>query len=59
MEQRVTIIKKDSDDPNIAYWASQTPQERLSFLETIRKEVIKSKYGIDPGFQRVVNIIKR
>ena len=59
MEKVIKIIKKGTEDPNILYWASRSPQERLDHLEKIRKEVIKAKYGSDPGFQRVVNVIKR
>ena len=59
MKKVLKIVKKGFDDSNIIYWRSLTPQERLSNLEKIRKEVIKAKYGTDPGFQRVVTIVKR
>ena len=56
---KIRIVKKGSDDSNWIYWASLTGSERLSLLEKIRKQVIKEKYGADPGFQRVYRIVKR
>lgn len=59
MEKLVHKMKMGDEDPNIEYWRSLSGYERLVNLEKIRKEVIKSQYGTDPGFQRVVNIIRR
>lgn len=59
MQKVVRKLKKTDEDPNILYWASLSPQERISNLEKIRKEVIKATYGTDPGFQRVARLIKR
>ncbi len=59
MEKVVKKVSMKNDTSNIDYWRSLSYQERLSNLEKIRQEVIKHKYGTDPGFQRVVRVIQR
>lgn len=41
------------------YWLSRPPTERLAALEEIRREYHAWKYGTEPGFQRVLTIVKR
>ncbi len=59
MEKVVKKISMKDDTSNVEYWRSLSYQERISNLELIRHEVIKHKYGTDPGFQRVVRVIQR
>jgi len=58
------VIVKSLHDPSqasedAAYWRRQTPQARMDVLEEIRTEYISWKYPDEPGFQRVISIIKR
>jgi hypothetical protein len=39
---------------NLEYWLSRTPEERLSAVEILRRQV----YGDSQGLQRVVRVIK-
>ncbi len=55
----VKILKQGTDTENIKYWRSLSPSQRLSNLERIRNEIIKSKYGNPSGLQRTVKIIQR
>lgn len=50
------ISEQESDR---AYWLSQPPEARLAALEQIRREYHAWKYGTEPGFQRVLTIVKR
>ena len=59
VEKVIKVVSKNDDTSNIEYWRSLTGVERLKNLEKIRKEVIKQKYGVDPGFQRVVRVIRK
>ncbi|MBN1315818.1 MAG: hypothetical protein JXA42_10130 [Anaerolineales bacterium] len=56
-----TVIKKDlySLENDFAYWQSQPYQARLETLEQIRQEYHKWRYGVEPGFHRVYQIVKR
>ena len=53
---KVDILQQKSD---FAYWQSQPYQARLAALEQIRQEYHRLMYGAEPGFQRVLSIIKR
>ena len=54
--QRVKIDEAQSD---FAFWQTQSYEQRLAALEQIRQEYIAWKYGTDPGFQRVLSVVKR
>lgn len=54
--RKVRISEQDSD---VEYWLSQPPGARLAALEEIRREYHAWKYGTEPGFQRVLTIIKQ
>ena len=53
---KMRISEQGSD---LEYWLSQPPGARLAALEEIRREYHAWKYGTEPGFQRVLTIIKR
>ncbi len=54
--RRVKIEEAQSD---FAFWQTQSYEQRLAALEQIRQEYIVWKYGTDPGFQRVLSVVKR
>ncbi len=55
----INRIKKSDNLTDFHFWQSQPFEKRLETLETIRQEYISWKYASKPGFQRVLNIIKR
>lgn len=59
MEFVVKKTKNGEDTSNIEYWRTLTYKQRLNNLVKIRKEVIRKKYGTDPGFQRVIRVIQK
>lgn len=59
MKKQLKIVKKGDDDSDLEYWFSPSGEERIANLERIRAEVIKEKYGTEPGFQRVCRIVKK
>ena len=54
--RKARISEQGSD---LDFWLSQSPQARLAALEEIRREYHAWKYGTEPGFQRVLTIVKR
>lgn len=52
--RKVKINENRSD-----FWQNQPYALRLETLENIREEYNRWKYGSQPGFQRVLSIIKR
>ena len=58
MEKVIHIVKTDEARNDLSYWKTQSPEQRLATLETIRQEYIRWKYGSQPGFQRVYRIVK-
>ena len=56
---QVRRVKTDEQETDFVFWQSRTPQERLATLETIRREYHLWKYGTQPGFQRVLRIVKQ
>lgn len=54
--RKVRIGEQDSDR---GYWLSQSPEARFAALEGIRRGYHAWKYGTEPGFQRVLAIVKR
>jgi hypothetical protein len=54
---RKTTLKDQGND--FAYWQTQPYEFRLAALEQIRREFHHWKYGAEPGFQRVLTIVKR
>lgn len=54
--RKMRISEQGSD---LEYWLSQPPAARLAALEEIRREYHAWKYGTEPGFQRVLTIVKR
>ena len=55
----VRRVKLDEAQSDFAFWQTQSYEQRLAALELIRQEYIAWKYGADPGFQRVLSIVKR
>lgn len=53
---KVSVNEQKTD---FAYWQTQSYQARLATLEQIRQEYHSWKYGAEPGFQRVYQIVKR
>lgn len=57
-----TVIKKiklKDIKTDFLYWQNQPLESRLEFLEEIRQEYIKWKYGNQQRFQRVYSIVKQ
>jgi len=54
---RKTTFEAQGND--FAYWQTQPYEVRLATVEQIRREYHNWKYGAEPGFQRVLKIIKR
>ena len=59
MEFVVRKTKNGKDTSNIEYWRTLSYNQRLNNLVKIRQEVIRKKYGTNPGFQRVVRVIQK
>ena len=59
VEKVVRKISIDNQESDAAYWREQPYDARLAALEQIRQEYHRWKYGTEPGFQRVYQIIKR
>ncbi len=55
----VRRVKLDEAQSDFAFWQTQSYEQRLAALEQIRQEYIAWKYDADPGFQRVLSIVKR
>lgn len=50
----VQIVKKGEEEPAWKYWLSQTPEQRISAVEFLRKQYA----GTEQRLQRVYTIIK-
>ncbi len=60
MEKSVRKFKLGEEPSDLAFWLTQSPQQRLSALEELRDLTIKLTHnGIKPGFQRIYTVIKR
>jgi hypothetical protein len=59
VEKVVRKFSIDHQESDAAYWREQPYVARLAALEQIRQEYHRWKYGAEPGFQRVYQIIKR
>jgi len=60
MEKIVHKYKLGEEPDDFEYWLSKMPEERLTALETIRKNHITFFYnGLNPGFQRVYRAFKQ
>jgi hypothetical protein len=55
----VTIKKIQEPDSDYLYWQSQPYTVRLAALEEIRRDYHQWRFGAEPGFQRVLTIVKR
>ncbi len=55
----IQIFKTHEAPTDFAYWQTQSFEERLTALESIRNDYIKWAYDIQPGFQRVYRIVKQ
>jgi len=56
------VVKKmaaKEQPSDFAYWQSRPPAKRLAALEEIRREYQLWRYHAEPGFQRVLTIVKR
>ncbi len=59
-EKRIcAIVPVSEQEPDLAYWQTQSYQARLAALEEIREEYHSWKYNAQPGLQRVYSIVKR
>ena len=58
---RTTVrrVKIEDAQSDFAFWQAQSYEQRLAALEQIRQEYITWKYGTDPGFQRILSVVKR
>lgn len=56
---RMAVFKKGEEPSDVIYWLSRSVFERLSNLQTIRKEYNQWKYGTEPRLQRVYRVVKR
>ncbi len=59
IKKTVTKVKLQEQKSDFAYWQKQSAEKRLATLEQIRLEYHSWKYDTQPGFQRVLSIIKR
>ena len=55
----ITKVKIAEAQSDFAFWQTQSYEQRLATLETIRQEYIGWKYGNQQRFQRVYTIVKR
>lgn len=55
----VTKVKIEEAQSDFAFWQTQSYEQRLATLETIRQEYIGWKYGNQQRLQRVYTIVKR
>ena len=59
MQKIVRKFKLGEEPSDLAFWLTQTEQQRLSALEEMRDLSIKLAHnGIKPRFQRVYKVIK-
>ncbi len=53
------VVKRDLKDPShlddLAYWLSRSPDERISAVETLRRQ----NYGDSGRFQRILRVVER
>jgi hypothetical protein len=54
----VTKVPVREQKSDFAYWQTQPYEVRLATLEQIRREYHQWRYGAEPGFQRVVTIVR-
>jgi hypothetical protein len=59
IEKTYTKIQLTGQESDFKYWQNQPVEKRLETLEQIRLEFHSWKYDTQPGFQRVLSIIKR
>ena len=52
--QKYRLDKYTEIRQNLQYWLSRTPEERISAVEILRRQV----YGDTQGLQRVVRVVK-
>ena len=57
--KQIQIVKKKQDNSDAFFWKTQSYEDRLAALETIRLEYHQWKYNDQPRFQRVYRITKR
>jgi hypothetical protein len=50
-----SVSEHKTDEPDLAYWLSRTPAERVEAVEILRKQFD----GSSKGLQRTIRIIKR
>jgi len=58
MEKVIQIVRTEEARSDVTYWKTQSHEQRLATLESIRQEYIAWKYEHQPRFQRVYRIIK-
>ena len=58
MEKVIHIVRTNEARSDVTYWRTQSHEQRLATLESIRQEYIAWKYDHQPRFQRVYRIVK-
>lgn len=60
MEKVISIVKKsEQEELDKRYWLEATIEERFEAFNVILKNYIALKYGTEPGFQRVIRVVKQ
>lgn len=60
MEKIISIVKKDEQEKlDIEFWQHSSIEKRFEAFNIIMQNYIAIAYGTDPGFQRVIRIVKQ
>ncbi len=60
MEKNISIVKKDKQEKlDIEFWQDSSIEKRFEAFNIIMQNYIAIAYGTDPGFQRVIRIVKQ
>ncbi len=60
MEKIITIAKKNEQEKlDKEFWHNETIEKRFEAFNIIMQNYIAITYGTDPGFQRIIRIVKQ
>lgn len=60
MDKIISIVKKSEQEKlDKEFWQDSTIEERFEAFKIIMQNYIVITYGTDPGFQRIIRIVKR
>jgi len=60
MEKIISTVKKtEQEELDKAFWEKASIEERFQAFKIILQNYIALTYGADPGFQRVIRIVKQ